>query len=123
MNDEKFRNYTNNLIGLIKKQAMNAKKDVENAKEVLKSYFQGVVMGYYSIITLFKHKAFAFRIDQKELRLADINPEEDLLDFHRNPNIEPDLLEEHWTMDPINEEVIEWYLQDIPKKVGNFTLQ
>ena len=115
MNDEKFRNYTNNLIGLIKKQAMNAKKDVENAKEVLKSYFQGVVMGYHAIINLLKYQAFAFRIDQKELGLANINPDEDLLDFHRNPNIEPDLLEENWAMDPINEEVIEWYLQDTIK--------
>ena len=110
MNDKKFKNYASNVIDLIKKQAMNAKKDVKSAKEVLQSYFQGVIMGYHAIITLLKHQAFVLCIDQKELGLADMNPDEDLLDFHRNPNIEPP--ENNWAIDPINEKRIEGYLHD-----------
>lgn len=57
-------------------------------------------MGYYSIITLFKHEAFALCVDQKELGLAEIKPEEDLLGLHRNPDIPYG--EDNWSIDPMD---------------------
>lgn len=121
MNDEKFKNYIINVIDLLKKRAIEAKKDAESAKEGLKSYVQGVVMGYYSIINLLKHQAFAFCIDQKELGLADIKPDIDLLDLQRNPDI--DFEEDNWATDLINEEKIKGYLNDTISLLKNQAIE
>ena len=51
---------------------------------------QGVLMGYYSIVTLFKHQAFTFCIDQKEIGLAEIIPDIDLLCMGSPTNRNPD---------------------------------
>jgi|GEM_PF-372679 len=110
MNDEKFIRYLTNTIMLLKKQAIKAKRNSDNPKDGLKDYAQGVIMGYYSIITLLKHQAFAFCMDQKELGLADIKPDVDLLDLHRNPDI--DFEEDNWAIDVMNEEKIKGYLID-----------
>ena len=67
-------------------------------------------MGYYSIITLLKHEAFAFCIDQIELGLADIKPDVDLLGLGRNPDV--DVGEDNWAIDVMNEEKIKGYLSD-----------
>lgn len=110
MSNEKFKKYTMDTIAILKKQALEAKKDADNPKDSLKYYAQGVIMGYYSIINLLKHQSFAFCIDQKELGLADINPDVDLLDLHKNPNIESE--EDNWAIDVLNEEKIKGYLSD-----------
>ena len=110
MSNEKFKTYAVDTIALLKKRALEAKKDADNPKDSLKEYAQGVVMGYYSIINLLKHQAFAFCIDQKELGLADIKPDVHLLGLHRNPDIECE--EDNWAIDVINEEKIKGYLTD-----------
>lgn len=110
MNNGKFKSYIINVIDCLKKRAIEAKNETENAKEGIKSYAQGVVMGYYSIINLLKHQAFAFCIDQKELGLADMKPDIDLLGLQRNPDTEFE--EDNWAIDPINEEKIKRYLND-----------
>lgn len=56
-------------------------------------------MGYYSIITLFKHEAFTFCIDQKEIGLAEIKPDIDLLCMGKHPDV--DHGEDNWA----NEEI------------------
>ncbi len=87
MSNEKFKKYAIATIKMLKKLALEAKKDADNPKS-FKDYAQGVIMGYYSIVNLLKHQAFVFCIDQKELGLADIKPDVDLLGLHRNPDIE-----------------------------------
>lgn len=110
MIDEKFKRYTIDTLTLLKELARNAKKDADNPKEGFRNYIQGVLMGYYSIITLLKHQAFVFCMDQKELGLADIKPDIDLLDLHRNPDI--DFGEDNWAIEVMNEEKIIGYLSD-----------
>lgn len=110
MNDEKFKGYIIDTITLLKELARKAKKDADKPKEGFEDYTQGVIMGYYSIITLLKHQAFAFCMDQKELGLADINPDIDLLGLHRNPDI--DFGEDNWAIDVMNEERVKGYLSD-----------
>ena len=110
MNNEKFKMYIINTIILLKELAGKAKKDADQPKEGLETYTQGIIVGYYSIITLLKHQAFVFCMDQRELGLADIKPDIDLLDLHRNPDV--DFGEDNWTIDVMNEEKIKGYLND-----------
>ncbi len=110
MNDGKFKRYVIAAIALLKKLARKAKVEADNPKEGFSDYAEGVIMGYYSIITLLKHQAFAFCIDQKELGLADIKPDIDLLGLGRNPDV--DVLEDNWAIDVMNEESLKGYLSD-----------
>jgi hypothetical protein len=110
MNKEKFKKYIIDTIILLKEEAKKAKVEADNPKESYKDYAQGVIMGYYSIITLLKQEAFAFCIDQKELGLADIKPDVDLLGLGRNPNV--DVGEDNWAIDVMHEEKIKGYLID-----------
>jgi len=110
MNKEKFKRYTIDTITLLKELARKAKAEADNPKEDYKDYTQGVIMGYYSIITLLKHEAFAFCIDQKELGLADIKPDVDLLGLGRNPDV--DVGEDNWAIDVMHEEKVKGYLID-----------
>ncbi|MCP5504458.1 MAG: hypothetical protein H7A41_04820 [Chlamydiales bacterium] len=96
------------LISLIKKQALHTKKEMSNSPKDRTDYFSGKIMGCYSIVTIFKHQAFAFCIDQKELSLAEIDPQVDLLGLRRNTEIDP--VEDNWAIDPMNDETIKGYL-------------
>ena len=110
MNNGKFIKYIINTITLLKQLARKAKLESENLNDGSNDYIKGIIMGYYSIITLLKHEAFIFCIDQKELNLADIKPDIDLLNLSRNPDI--DFEEDNWATDVINEEKIKRYLSD-----------
>jgi hypothetical protein len=110
MSNEKFKGYIFKTISLLKELATKAKKNADNPKEDFEEYNKGIVMGYYSIITLLKQQAFAFCIDQKELGLADIKPDVDLLGLGRNPNV--DVGEDNWAIDVMHEEKIKGYLID-----------
>ena len=110
MNKENFKRYIIDTIILLKELARKAKIEADNQKNDYKDYAQGLIMGYYSIITLLKHEAFVFCIDQKELGLADIKPDIDLLGLGRNPNV--DVGEDNWAIDVMREEKIKGYLID-----------
>jgi hypothetical protein len=84
--------------------------EADNQKETSNGYAAGLIMGYYSIITLLKHEAFVFCIDQKKLGLADIKPDVDLLGLGRHPGI--GFEEDNWAIDVMNEEKIRGYLND-----------
>lgn len=119
--DEKYKNYLLDLISVIKKQAKEAKLEADHPKEEFESYAQGIIMGYYSIISLLKHQAFTLCIDQKELCLADIKPDIDLLGLHRNPDV--DFGEDNWAIDVINEERVKGYLSDSIKLLKDQALE
>lgn len=68
-------------------------------------------MGYYSIITLFKHEAFAFCLDQKEIGLAEIKPDIDFLCMDKYPDL--DHGEDSWAIDEMTEQRGIWYLSDL----------
>lgn len=104
------KSYVIDTIALLKGFARQAKKDADSPQDGLEDYAQGEVMGYYSIFTLLKHQAFVFCLDQKELGLADINPDTDLLGLHRGKNV--DFGEDNWAIDVMSEEKIKGYLYD-----------
>ena len=79
MNDEKFKGYLIDLIVLFKEQARQAKLDADHPKEGAESYSNGYLMALHMVISLMKNQAFAFDINEKEIGLSDINPEQDLL--------------------------------------------
>ena len=110
MSSEKFKSYILDTVELLKRQAIEAKKDADNPKEGFEEFVQGVIMGYYSIINLLKHQAFVFCIDQKELGLSDIKPDIDLLGLHRKHDV--DFGEDNWAIDIMSEEKIKGYLTD-----------
>ncbi len=110
MNNEKIKKAIIDTITLLIELAKKAKKDADNPKEGFEDYNKGVIMGYYSIITLLKHQAFVFCIDQEELGLAGIKPDIDLLGLHKNPDI--DYGNDNWAIDVINEKKIKGYLSD-----------
>lgn len=110
MDNKKFQEYAVSTIIILKELAKKARKEFVNITKDSKSYIEGTVMGYYSIITLLKQEAFAFSINQKELGLADITPDVDLLGLVRNPDI--DFEKDNWSTDDLNEEKIKGYLSD-----------
>jgi len=111
--NEKLKRYVVDTINLLKQLARKAKKNAESPKEGIENYSQGVIMGYYSIITLLKHQAFIFCIDQNELGLADIKSDIDLLGLHRNSGV--DFGEDNWSIEVMTEEKVKGYLRDTIK--------
>lgn len=111
MEQMKLKEFLIKLISMIKDQALETKKEVDDPKKNQIDFFKGKIMGYYSIVTLFKHQAFVFCIDQKELSLSEIDPQVDLLGLGRNTEVDP--IEDNWAIDPLNEEKIKNYLVDL----------
>jgi hypothetical protein len=68
---------------------------------------EGAITGYHSIVELLKHQAFVFCFDQKELGLAEINPDMDL-----HPMI---ACEEDRAVEIMSEERIKEFLRDTIK--------
>jgi len=79
MEDEKYKNYIIDLISIIKKQAKEAKIEADHPKEGYDSFNNGYLMAYHTVIEFMKNQTEAFNIDQKDIGLADIEPERDLL--------------------------------------------
>ena len=74
-NEKKIKDYLIDSIVLLKEQAREAKKDTDKPKKSFRDYNDGILTAYCSIIHLLKHQAVAFHIDEKELGLANIDPE------------------------------------------------
>lgn len=89
MNDEKIKGYLIDLISLLKEQAMEAKADADRPKEGYADYNNGYLMAFHTVISLMKHQAFAFNIEEKELGLANIDPDADLLSLHKRDDGNP----------------------------------
>ena len=87
--NEKYRGYIIASIGLLKERARAIKKDEDNQGRSGDGYIGGQLMGYCAIFSLLKHEALVFEIDWKEIDLADIKPEADLLGLRMNPDIDP----------------------------------
>lgn len=79
MKDENYKNYLIDLISIIKKQAKEAKQEADHPKEGYISFNNGYLMAYHTVIEFMKNQADVFNIDQKDIGLADIEPERDLL--------------------------------------------
>jgi hypothetical protein len=79
MHDGKYKNYLIDLISIIKNQAKEAKFEADHPKEGYDSFNNGYLMAYHTVIEFMKNQTEVFDIDQKDIGLADIEPETDLL--------------------------------------------
>ena len=96
MRDDKFKHYLYDLCVLVKEKAKEAKCDknyTDELKENLNKvggiitgeekgshlYNMGYLMAFHEVIDLMKQLAIAFNINQKDIGLADIDAEKDLL--------------------------------------------
>ena len=80
MSDDKYKNYLEDLGVLLQEKARAAKKDKDDSlNQGDKDYAIGYLMAFHEIIDLMKQQAKAFNINQRDIGLADINAEKDLL--------------------------------------------
>ncbi|MEQ9115694.1 MAG: hypothetical protein RLN62_02750 [Rickettsiales bacterium] len=80
MSKNDLKNYVIQTMEYLKEDAFQAKASYLKEKNLGKSSFKdGVLMGYYYAITLFKKQAELHGIDLKDINLDDIDPDKDLL--------------------------------------------
>lgn len=80
MEKSTIENYIKQTIEYLKEDAMVAKEDYLKSKNSNSKLFNdGVLMGYYYVITLLKQQAEAFGINANDLNLDNIDPDKDLM--------------------------------------------
>lgn len=72
-------NYNKDLTHLLRKMALEAKKDSLEAAPESRDYANGRLMAFHTVLSLMQSQARAFGIDLAELGLDGINPDVDLL--------------------------------------------
>jgi len=76
--DEAYFLYLKDLVHLAKERARTAKLDASAASGDERAFRDGVLMGWYSIISMMQSQASAFGIPTEALGLDDIDPDRDL---------------------------------------------
>ena len=71
--------YLRDLVLLLKNNSFKAKEEKNASPSKDLEYNLGYLMAYHDVISLMKQQAITYEIDQKEIGLADIEPERDLL--------------------------------------------
>ena len=74
-----YKNYLQDLSFLLKERALEAKKDFKKASDDNQAFAAGYLAAYHDILDIMKNQATSFNIDEKEIKLDDINPFKDLL--------------------------------------------
>lgn len=88
MEERRHQNCLVKWISSVIQQALKAKSDKDSSERHTRDFTCGMVMGFYSIISLLQQQALAFDIDQEKLGLTGIKPEADLLDLRENRDME-----------------------------------
>jgi hypothetical protein len=80
-NNEKYKNYLYDLGLLIKEEALEAKKARDQEEKGSEGYIfeEGYLMAFHRVISLMQQQAEAFGIPLEDLRLHDIDPDQDLV--------------------------------------------
>lgn len=80
MDQESLRNYIQQIACLLKDNAKRAKLEADSPREEDSAdYNTGYLMAYHEVIAIMKNQAPFFDIEQKDIKLDDIEPEKDLL--------------------------------------------
>ncbi len=79
MEKENLKNYMQEISCLLKNNAKKAKLDADNPKKGEADYNTGYLMAYHEVIAIMKNQAPFFDLEQKDIGLADVVPERDLL--------------------------------------------
>ncbi len=76
--DDTYSLYLKDLIYLAKERARDAKLGADKASGDERMFQSGVLMGWYSIISMMQSQAKAFDIPLEVIGLDDIDPDRDL---------------------------------------------
>lgn len=79
MKKKNFELYIKHVGNLLKDNAMKAKSEANHPKEGEADYNTGYLMAYHEVIAIMKNRAPLFKLGQKEIGLANIEPERDLI--------------------------------------------
>lgn len=72
----KYENYLKDLGLIIKKMALEAKKDDLKKKT---EYSNGYLMGFHRVVSLMQQQAKGFNITLEEINLKDLDADKDLV--------------------------------------------
>jgi hypothetical protein len=80
MTADTYENYMRDLGGLLRDLALEARRDRDAARgSADESFRSGYLMAFHCVISLLQQQAAAFQIPLEGIRLADLDPEADLL--------------------------------------------
>jgi len=74
-----FQLYLWDLATLLKERARRAKVDALHKSGETAAFENGLVMGYYHVLTTMRSQALAFDIPLEDLNLHDMDPDSELL--------------------------------------------
>jgi len=74
-----YKYYLQDPSFLLKERALEAKKDWKNASDEDEAFAAGYLTAYHHVLEMMKNQAISFNINEKEIKLDDINPDKDLL--------------------------------------------
>jgi len=77
--NSQFQLYLWDLATLLKERARRAKVEAGGESGEAAAFMNGVVMGYYHVLSAMRSQAHAFDISLKDLNLHDIDPDSELL--------------------------------------------
>jgi hypothetical protein len=77
MDQRTATHYLQDLGQLVAERALSAKRKAEVDAE--DHFAAGVAFGYYEVVSLMQQQAEAFGLDLADFKLADLNPDRDLL--------------------------------------------
>jgi hypothetical protein len=78
--DDTIKNYLFDLGGLIKEYALAAVVEREKQSDrSAQEFYDGYVQGFHRVVSLMQQQAQAFGIDLKDLQLAGVEPDRDLV--------------------------------------------
>jgi hypothetical protein len=76
--EDSYSLYLKDLVYLAKERARGAKLAASTASGDERAFHEGVLMGWYSIISMMQSQANAFGIPMEAIGLDDIDPDRDL---------------------------------------------
>lgn len=68
-------NYLHDVMDQIKRDALETKGRYESADDTNKPFFEGKLLAYYEVISLFRDQAKVFEIDLTALSMDDFDPD------------------------------------------------
>ena len=77
--NNQFQLYLLDLATFLKERARQAKAEARSESPNASDFKNGVVMGYYHVLSIMRSQARAFEIPLQELNLHDIDPDSELL--------------------------------------------
>jgi hypothetical protein len=79
LHDEMARHYLRDLGNLIREDALEARRDRDQARPEERGFYLGRLAAYHSVVSLMKNQALAFGMTDEDLGLGEIDPDQELI--------------------------------------------